>query len=59
MIDADYINELRCPACAGNGKGALAVKGDGLACADCSKSYRVEDGIPVMLIEDYVPLEAD
>lgn len=56
-MDKDFIAELRCPACAAAGKGKLAQKKGHLECADCSHAFRIENGIPVMLLEDYVPLE--
>ena len=49
---------LVCPRC----KGELAVQHapDGaeaaLDCAACALSYPVEDGIPVMLVEEALPL---
>ena len=50
MIDQDYINDLRCPACAKTGGGSLeTTDAEQLRCRDCSKTYSVIDGIPVML----------
>lgn len=58
MIDGKFVKDLRCSACAGKGEGELEAKGGVLFCIDCGQTFRVEAGIPVMLLEDYVPLEA-
>lgn len=48
----EYIEILRCPQCAGKGKGELVqVKEDWLAC-DCGRQYPIVEGIPVMLPEE-------
>ena len=57
-VDPGLLEILVCPKC----KGELDVKrgGEGdetaLDCASCSLSYPVEDGIPVMLVEEARPL---
>ncbi len=57
-IDAELLDILVCPKC----KGGLAVRnrGDGteefLDCFECRLAYPVEDGIPVMLIDEAQPL---
>ena len=58
-MDKQFAEDLRCPACAGDGKGKLVAADGKLTCQDCSHTFRIEDGIPVMLLEDYVPLKAD
>lgn len=57
-VDPELLAILVCPRC----KGELDVRRapDGaeqsLDCAACALSYPVEDGIPVMLIEEARPL---
>ncbi len=57
-IDPELLSILVCPKC----KGELEVKRDpegveqSLDCATCGLSYPVEDGIPVMLVEEARPL---
>ena len=57
-IDPELLEILVCPKC----KSELYVKraGDGaeqsLDCPACRLSYPVEDGIPVMLVEEARPL---
>ncbi|MFT7618123.1 MAG: hypothetical protein ACI97A_001763 [Planctomycetota bacterium] len=51
MIDPEFLKLLACPAC----KSPLAIQGDMLQCqgeASCSRLYRVENEIPVLLIEE-------
>ena len=38
---------LACPKC----RGGLQQKENALACTRCSQKYRIEDDIPIMLIE--------
>jgi uncharacterized protein YbaR (Trm112 family) len=59
QIDPQLLSLLVCPKC----KGELGVRrGNGgtsiefLDCAPCGLAYPVEDGIPVMLIEEAKPL---
>ena len=52
MNTAEYIEILRCPHCAGKGRGELsAVKEDWLGC-ECGRQYPIVEGIPVMLPEE-------
>jgi uncharacterized protein YbaR (Trm112 family) len=59
-IDPELLEIQVCPKC----KGELAVRRapDGeeqsLDCAACKLAYPVEDGIPVMLVEEAKPLLA-
>jgi len=48
---------LACPEC----KGALRKNtgDDGLVCPACRLVFPVRDGIPVMLLDEAVPLEED
>ena len=52
-IDAELLKILVCPKC----KGELTAREDGsrhiaLECGGCALAYPVEDGIPVMLVEE-------
>ncbi len=53
-ISAELLEILACPKC----KGAveLTPQQDGLICAACRLKYRIEDDIPVMLIEEAEPI---
>jgi uncharacterized protein YbaR (Trm112 family) len=57
-LDPELLRILVCPKC----KGELAVRSgpDGseafLDCQGCEMAYPVEDGIPVMLVEEAKPL---
>lgn len=54
MVDKRLLKILVCPQC----KGELRYEEEPerLICGRCSLAYRVEDGIPVMLIEEAEPL---
>ncbi|HPF35901.1 MAG TPA: Trm112 family protein [Candidatus Krumholzibacteria bacterium] len=49
-MDAKLLEILVCPAC----KGPLTVLDDhsALDCAACALRYKVEDGIPIMLVDE-------
>jgi uncharacterized protein YbaR (Trm112 family) len=57
-LDPELLRILVCPKC----KGELDVRRDAeevevaLECAACRLAYPVEDGIPVMLVEEARPL---
>ena len=52
-LDAELLKILACPAC----KGPLTYRPDAaLDCPVCRKRYPVRDGIPVMLVDEAVPL---
>jgi uncharacterized protein YbaR (Trm112 family) len=46
---------LACPSC--KGKIRRAEDREGLVCPTCRVVYPVRDGIPVMLVDEAVPLE--
>jgi uncharacterized protein YbaR (Trm112 family) len=58
-VDPELLEILVCPSC----KGPLGVRyaPDGteewLDCEACLLAYPVEDGIPIMLVEEATPLE--
>lgn len=58
QLPKDLLDVLACPRC----RGPLAVESASLRCDACRLRYRVENGIPVMLIheaEKFEPSGAD
>ena len=53
-ISKDLLDILACPKCKGDIH--LNDKGDGLVCDACRLMYQIKDDIPVMLIDEAVPL---
>ena len=51
-VDKELLEILACPAC----KESIREDGDWLICDKCQKKYPVREGIPVMLIDEAVPL---
>ena len=51
-LPADLLEILVCPKC----KGPLVAEPGSLRCDACRLRYRVDDGIPVMLIDEATPL---
>ena len=54
-IDKELLDILVCPQC----KGELILETDesGLICNACKLKYRIEDEIPIMLIDEAVALD--
>jgi len=54
MIDEKLLEILVCPKC----RGELRYEGDppSLVCVRCSIRYPVREGIPILLIDEAVPL---
>lgn len=48
-IDPALIGLLRCPDVH---KAPLTYEDDRLTCTECGRTYEINDGVPVMLIED-------
>lgn len=48
MISKDLLDILVCPV----GKSELRLEGDRLVCTSCGAKYRIEDDIPIMLVEE-------
>ncbi len=48
VLDPDFVSYLRCPLT----RRPLVLVGDRLLCYESRKAYRVEDGIPVLLIDE-------
>jgi uncharacterized protein YbaR (Trm112 family) len=49
-IDQELLDILACPKC--KGEVELEPGGNALVCHRCSLRYRIEDDIPVMLIDE-------
>ena len=56
-VSKELLDILVCPKC----KGAIHLneQGDGLICEACQVMYRIEDDIPIMLIDEAVPLTGE
>jgi len=53
-ISKDLLDILACPKCKGDL--VLTEKEDGLICNRCKLLYPIRDGIPVMLIDEAIPI---
>ena len=53
-IDQELLAILACPKC--KGEIQLTPKHDGLTCASCRLKYPIKDDIPIMLIDEAIPL---
>ena len=53
-IDPRLLEILICPACHGDVR--EIDSGAGLECGACGRVYPVRDGIPVMLVDEGIPL---
>jgi hypothetical protein len=47
-IDPSLLEILACPEC----KTEVELTDDRLVCVRCGRRYRIEDGIPIMLLEE-------
>jgi len=47
-LDPELLEILACPAC----HGRLALQGDRLVCDSCRRRYPIEDGIPILLVDE-------
>ncbi|NIM03263.1 Trm112 family protein [bacterium] len=54
-INKELLNILACPKCKGNVH--LSEKEDGIICDNCKLMYPIKDDIPIMLIDEAIPLE--
>ena len=50
-VDPVLLEILACPEC----KAKVELKEDRLVCSRCGRRYRIEDGIPIMLLEEAEP----
>lgn len=53
-LSKDLLDILACPKCKGDIH--LNSAGDGLVCEACRLTYPIKDDIPVMLIDEAIPL---
>jgi uncharacterized protein YbaR (Trm112 family) len=53
-ISKELLDILACPKCKGDVH--LTDKQDGLVCNTCKLMYPIKDDIPVMLIDEAIPL---
>ncbi|MEO0254889.1 MAG: Trm112 family protein [candidate division WOR-3 bacterium] len=54
-LDKELLDIIACPKC----KGDLIYKEEEnvLICKNCKLKYKIEDDIPILLIEEAIPLE--
>jgi uncharacterized protein YbaR (Trm112 family) len=50
-LDPSLLEILACPKC----KARVEMEKERLVCVRCGRCYRVEDGIPIMLIDEAEP----
>lgn len=53
-ISQELLEILACPKC--KGEVQVTEKQDGLVCGSCKLMYPIKDDIPVMLIDEAIPL---
>jgi uncharacterized protein YbaR (Trm112 family) len=53
-ISQELLEILACPKCKGDVR--VTEKQDGLVCSNCKLMYPIKDDIPVMLIDEAIPL---
>jgi uncharacterized protein len=56
MLDSRLLDILVCPGCRGDLEYA-AEGNESLICRNCRVAYPVRDGIPVMLLDEALPLD--
>ena len=54
MLDDKLLEILACPKCKGDLE--LTKEEDGLVCKTCALKFPVKDDIPIMLIDEALPL---
>jgi uncharacterized protein YbaR (Trm112 family) len=55
-LNKKLLDILACPKCKGDLKYKDAKEDESLTCLKCRLKYKVEDGIPIMLIDEAVPI---
>jgi uncharacterized protein len=53
MLPPDVLAYLVCPRC----RGDLVAEPQSLRCDRCRLRYRIEDGVPVLLVDAATPLD--
>ncbi|GAB4332015.1 MAG: hypothetical protein Kow0037_09070 [Calditrichia bacterium] len=62
MLDAKLLEILACPKCTGDLEYKVDPENDkngSLTCHQCNLLFRVEDDIPIMLLDEAEELESD
>ncbi len=54
-IKKELLDILCCPKCKGDLE--LTAAGDGLICNNCKLLYPIKDDIPIMLIDEAIPVK--
>jgi uncharacterized protein YbaR (Trm112 family) len=54
-VSQELLDILACPKC--KGELELAAQKDALTCRACKLRYRIEDDIPIMLIDEATKIE--
>ena len=54
-INKELLDILACPKCKGNVH--LNEREDGIICNSCKLMYPIKDDIPIMLIDEAIPIE--
>ncbi|OPY75553.1 MAG: hypothetical protein A4E63_00290 [Syntrophorhabdus sp. PtaU1.Bin050] len=54
-LKKELLDILCCPKCKGDIE--LASSGDGLICNKCKLLYPIKDDIPIMLIDEAIPIK--
>ncbi len=57
MIDKELLDILACPFCKADVVLETAADQEKIVCTKCKRKYPVRDGIPIMLIDEAIPLE--
>jgi Uncharacterized conserved protein, COG2835 len=55
VLNPDLLAILACPAC--DDRPPLELRGDYLVCNQCWRAYPIRDEIPILLVEEALPLE--
>ena len=55
-MNKELLEILACPRCHGTLEALRNNDGEGLSCPACAVVYPIRDDIPVMLVEEAVPL---